>query len=85
MVKWDWSSSNKSGKYSTKREAYRHTRLPIVDETNLTFDTGYPIVVTKHKVRGSGRAIQFRFESNAIGKDFDLLGWATNITGNTKV
>lgn len=85
QVKWNWSSSSVSGKYSTKREAYRHTRMPVVNESNLTFDTGYPVVATKHKVRGSGRAIQFRFESDAIGKDYDLLGWAVSYTGNTEV
>lgn len=84
QVKWDWSNSNVSGKYSTKREAYRHVRQPTLSDTDLTFDTGYPIVVTKHKVRGSGRAIQFRFESDAAGKDFDLLGWAVDVTGATK-
>ena len=85
QVKWDWSNSNKSGKYSTKREAYRHVRQPSFEDADTTFDTGYPIVVTKHKVRGSGRAIQFRFESEASGKDFDLLGWSINVTGSTKV
>lgn len=85
MVKWDWASSQVSGKYSTKREAYRHTRLPIVDPDNTSFDTGFPIVKTKHKVRGSGKSIQFRFESNAANKDFDLLGWAVDYTGNVKV
>ncbi len=85
QVKWDWASSNISGKYSTKREAYRHVRLPVMTEEDLSFDTGYPIVVTKHKVRGSGRAIQFRFESDAVAKDFDLLGWSVAVTGTTKV
>ena len=84
QVKWDWSNSNVSGKYSTKREAYRHVRQPTLSDDDLTFNTGYPIVVTKHKVRGSGRAIQFRFESDAAGKDFDLLGWAVDVTGSTK-
>ena len=84
QVKWAWASSPVSNKYSTKREAYRITRQPFFDENDLVFDTGFPIVVTRHKVRGSGKAIQFRFESDEPRKDFDLLGWATNITGNTK-
>ena len=83
QVKWDWSSSSKSNKFSTKREIYRINRAPAVP-TDLTFDTGFPVVVTKHKVRGSGKSIQFRFESDAIGSDFDLLGWAVNFAGNTK-
>jgi hypothetical protein len=84
QVKWDWASSTAANKWSTKVEAYRHTRLPMFSEGDLTFDTGYPIVVTRNKVRGTGRAIQFRFENNQIGKDFDLLGWAVTYSGNTQ-
>ena len=85
QVKWDWASSSLSNKYSTKREAYRHTRTPLMSSTDLEFDTGFPIVISKHKVRGNGRSIQFRFESDAINKDFDLLGWSSVFTGNTEV
>lgn len=85
QVKWDWASSSSSNKYSTKRQAYRHTRVPFVDEANPVFDTGFSIVVTKHKVRGSGKSIQFRFECDELERDFDLLGWSAALTGNTKV
>lgn len=81
QVKWNWASTRESGKYSTKVEAYRHTRLAMFDESDLTFNTGYPLVVTKHKVRGVGKAIQFRFESDKPGHDFDLIGWAVSYTG----
>ncbi len=84
QVKWDWSNSQISNKWSPKYEVYRHTRFPTFIEEDLTFDSGYPIVVTRHKVRGSGRAIQFRFEGSERGKDFDLLGWAVSFTGNTE-
>lgn len=82
QVKWDWANHPSAGKWSTKFEAYRHGRLPQFDEEDLTFETGYPIVISKNKVRGNGRAIQFRFESNGPGKDFDLLGWSVPYTGN---
>lgn len=83
QVKWDWASSSTSNKWSTKVQAYRHRRIPTLDEDNPVFDTGFAVVGTRHKVRGSGRAIQFRFECEEIGKDFDLLGWAAQIQGNT--
>lgn len=85
QTRWDWSNSQLSNKWSTKYQAYRHTRLPQFSDDSLTFDTGFPIVVSRHKVRGVGKAIQFRFECDEIGKDFDLLGWATNVTGTTNV
>lgn len=83
QVKWDWASSSMSNRYSTKIQAYRLTHLPPFDVSNLAVDTGFPIVVTKNKVRGHGKAIQFRFENNEIGSNFDLLGWAVNYSGNT--
>lgn len=85
QVKWDWASSQVSNRWSTKVEAYRHSRLPYFSETDLTFDTGYPVVVSRNKVRGHGRSIQFRFESDARDRDFDLLGWAATFQGNTEV
>lgn len=83
QTKWDWANNQISNKWTNKVEAYRHTRLPTFDETDPVFNTGFPIVVSKSKVRGHGRAIQFRFESNGIGRDFDLLGWAVPYSGNT--
>ena len=84
-TKWDWANSPYSGKFSREIEAYRHKRYPYFSGDNLEFDTGYPIVVTKHKVRGSGKAVQFRFECSEIRRNFDLLGWAVSYGGNTKV
>lgn len=83
QTKWDWSDTNTSNKWTSKVQAYRHQRVPGVDVTDLKFDTGFPVVVSKNKVRGHGRAIQFRFESAGPGKDFDLLGWAVPYSGNT--
>jgi len=82
QTKWDWASSSNSNRWSTKVQAYRHQRIPGFSEADLGFDTGFAVVATKHKVRGHGRAIQFRFENNEIGKDFDLLGWSVAYTGN---
>lgn len=85
QVKWNWANSPASGKYSTKFEAYRHTRLPMFEDTDLKFDTGFPLVQTKHKVRGQGRSIQFRLENDKIGHDFDLIGWAVSYTGTVLI
>jgi hypothetical protein len=84
QVKWDWANTSNSNKWSSKIQVYRHRRQPQFSDDDLTFDTGFPIVVSKNKVRGSGKAIQFRFESDEIGKDFDLLGWSVPFEGNTE-
>ena len=73
-AKWDWHDNPNLGKHSTKFEAYR--------EKQATHQG--PVVVSRSKVRGKGRALQLRFESQP-GKDLELLGWANNFSGNTKV
>lgn len=83
QTKWDWADTQDSNRWTNKIQAYRHLRLPVYNEDDPSFNTGHSIVVTKNKVRGHGRAIQFRFESGGIGKDFDLLGWAVAYSGNT--
>jgi len=82
--KWNWADSTASSKWSTKQQAYRlnSTQKPTADENPL--DQGWTVVSTKNKIRGSGYAMQLRWESEA-GKDFDLLGWATQFTGNTRL
>lgn len=75
VAAWDWSNNGFSNKWSAPIEAYRlrANNIPY-------FDT----VVSKHKVRGSGKALQFRFGTSEIGKTFDLLGWGVAFVGNTK-
>lgn len=84
QVRWDWTDSTNSGKWTTPIEAYRTVRFYPVSVSG-PYENGYPVVVTKNKVRGTGRAIQFRFSSSTVGKDFDLLGWAVSYTGGATV
>ena len=83
QTKWDFASSSYSGKWTNKTQVYK---LPLLFVPNdLSLDTGYPIVITKHRVRGNGKAIQFRFETSELGRDFDLLGWSVQFTGGSEV
>lgn len=68
---WDFKTTSSS----TAQQAYRLKTMPVVDPLNLdTF--GYPTdnIATRLKVRGKGRSMKLRFESEE-GKDFKLLGW----------
>lgn len=82
-VKWDWATSGNTGKWSQKRQVYRHKRTPVVDPLDLAFSTGTRVVHTKNKIRGTGRAVQFRLGTDERGKNFDLLGWQTVYQGTT--
>lgn len=75
QVKWDWASGSQSNKWTTPVECY--TPNGLFDNP----DTGFGMVIKKMKVRGSGKAIQFRFGTSEPGKNFDLNGWAIAATG----
>lgn len=80
-VKWDWSSSGVSNKWTTPVQIYRESRfLPMAPGV---YDTGFPMVITKNKVRGNGRAIQFKFGTDEPGRNFDLYGWSLALTGGS--
>jgi len=74
-VKWGFTDSSNSGRWSTPFQAYRLNRLYLPEDVNDPFDYGYDIITTKSKVRGKGRSIRVRFESEA-GKDLFIYGWA---------
>lgn len=80
-VKWDWSANSLSNKWSRDIEAYR-PRLFIKD-AGQPLEEAFPVVISKNKVRGSGKSIQFRFGTSTKGKTFDLLGWSVPFVGNT--
>ena len=81
-AKWDWSNGSQSGKWGAKQKAYRlkSIYLPAVDDS--AWDNGMGLTSTKLRIRGDGRALQLRFESET-GKDFNLVGWGTVFTGTT--
>lgn len=77
---WNWTDSVNSGKWGTQFQAYRLRRPYIPQSADDIFTYGERVVVTKNKLRGSGRALSLLIESEA-GKDMRLLGWAMIITG----
>lgn len=82
--RWDWADSNAGGKWSTAYQVYRHRRLWIAPTIPASdYDDGYPVVVTKNKVRGRGKALQLALTSEA-DKDMQVLGWAIDYIGNSK-
>ena len=72
---WDFNSN-----FSTGQQAYR-LKFPVVVNPNNLSEFNYPesVVTTRLKVRGTGRSMRIRYESEQ-GKDFILLGWGM-ITG----
>lgn len=68
QARWDWANLSTSNKFSRQTQVYRNVR------PNSATSAGFPILVTKNKVRGKGRALQLRFVSES-GKDAEIVGW----------
>lgn len=81
-VRWDFTDLASTGKWSDPVQVYRHLRPLLPNDT--TFDTGYPLVVTKNKLLGRGKALQVKFEADE-DYDMQLVGWSTIVTGATHV
>lgn len=84
QARWDWTDSTAAGKWSAAQQVYRHKSWWQPTVPSATFDDGYPVVVTKNKVRGRGKAVQLKFEAEDL-KDMQLIGWAVTYIGNTNV
>ncbi len=76
QAQWNWANSANSGKWGTQFQAYRLLRNYIPSGGADSFDYGDGVIVTKNKIRGSGKTLSLKIESEE-GKDMVLLGWAT--------
>ena len=67
---WDFNDT-----FGASQQAYRLKFPVVVDPDNLDV-FGYPesVITSRLKVRGTGRSVRIRYESEE-GKDFLLLGW----------
>lgn len=82
-TKWNWTNTTAGNKWSTKVQVYRISQFPRFDSGDV-FNNGQTVMVTKNKVRGNGKAIQFRMENGDIGTDFNIYGWSVEYTGATQ-
>lgn len=78
-VAWDFNSS-----FSQGQQAYRLKYPVVVDPNNLSvYDYPEDVITSRLKVRGKGRSIRIKYESEA-GKDFILLGWGVVVGVNPR-
>ena len=83
QAQWNWSNSANSGKWGNQFQAYRLLRNYIPSGASDTFDYGDAVIVTKNKLRGSGKTISLKIQSEA-GKDMQILGWGVTATATSK-
>jgi len=78
QAQWGWSTSNANGKWGNPFQAYKILRNYTPAGAG-TFDSGDSMVVTKNKLRGSGKCLSLYIYSEQ-GKDMRLLGWGHPVT-----
>lgn len=84
QAKWDFANSTASGKIGRAFQGYRLKRNYIPAGAGEAFDYGWEVVSTKNKLRGSGRSLKLRFDTEE-DKDCVLLGWAMDVGGRSNV
>jgi hypothetical protein len=82
-IKWDWADDPISNKWTEPVQIYKAPLRLLPMESPADFNTGFPVVITKNKVRGNGKAIQFRYGTSERNRNFDLHGWSIVVTGET--
>ena len=81
---WSWANSAASGKWGTQFQAYRLLRNYIPTGTEDPFDYGESVIVTKNKLRGYGKCLSLKLNSEQ-GKDIRILGWGVTANANSAV
>lgn len=74
QVRWAFTDTAAGNKWSDEAEVYRYVRPFLVSESSGLND-GQPLVITKNKVRGRGKAVQFKFSAHE-DKDMQIVGWS---------
>lgn len=75
QARWDWADNIVAGEWGSSQQVYRHARPYTPTDSSDNFDTGYPVIVTRNKVRGRGRSLNLKFTAEEA-KDAHLLGYA---------
>jgi hypothetical protein len=83
QARWNWADEAISGKWTAGEEVYRLRRLFLCDDDS-EYNDGMPVVWSKSKIRGRGKAVQIKFTAHP-DKDMQLLGWAVTYIGNQNV
>jgi hypothetical protein len=84
QAKWEWTDNSASNRWGTQFQAYRYRRPYVPENSSDRFETGHLIITTRNKLRGWGKALSLRFQSEQ-GKNMKLYGFAIKAVGNQDV
>ncbi len=80
-AKWGWTENFLTGRWTNPQQAIKRSRVGANSFSEDFKDEGQSVHHSKLKVRGQGKALSIRYESED-GKDFSILGWAIPFTGD---
>jgi len=83
QTRWDFTDNAVANKWSSNVQLYRINRV-FFATPSAEYEDGYPLVITKNKLRGRGKSIQMKYSSEP-GNDMQLVGWSATFVGNTNV
>lgn len=83
QTRWEWSNSSNSNRWNQEFQAYRYKRFYLPANVNDPFDTGFATIVTRNKIRGSGKVLSIKFSTEPY-HDLHLYGWSMlmSVPGN---
>lgn len=81
-AKWEWTTSSSAGRWSNPQQGIKPKRVHGPDNADTPSNDGHGVLFSKLKIRGQGKSLVIRFESES-GKDFQLLGWSIPFTADT--
>lgn len=81
-AKWEWTTSNAAGRWSNPQQGIKPKRVHGPTNSAVPNDDGHGVWFSKLKIRGHGKSLVVRYESED-GKDFHILGWAIPFTADT--
>jgi len=75
QAQWEWADSATSGRWGRQFQAYRYRRHFMPESVTSDYDYGFSTIITKNKIRGKGKVLSLKLETEA-GKDCRILGWS---------
>lgn len=75
---WEWTNSAAAGKWGKPMQMYRLQRPYYPSGVSDPFDYSYTVITSKTSLRGRGRALSLKFQSEP-GKDMRILGWGLEV------
>lgn len=84
QAQWEWANSANSNRWGREFQAYRYRRLYMPTGPQDSFDNGFEVLSTKNKLRGKGKALSLKIQTEP-DKDCRLLGWSMIVGSNGNV